>query len=206
MKARHDADYRLQEEAWKRVKSKDASFGEKAWSWGVTNAMKAKRFLGLGKNKNSKRSKRKRGKGKCCKKRKCGGGMNFSKIVNHSKKALKNERDLKKAAKLSLLAAKMVFKKGKINKIPRTLKIPHQGGALQILPILSGLSAVGRIAGGIGTVISSANEIRKLIGLGMPTNKAIRLKNAKNIYIKIHKQKNGKIGAGLIISSSKKKS
>lgn len=48
LKDRHEADYVLQEEAWKRVKAPDASVGEKACSWLVTTAMKAKRALGAG--------------------------------------------------------------------------------------------------------------------------------------------------------------
>ncbi len=45
---RHAADYKLQEDAWKRVLSKDADLGEKATAWFVANTMKAKRALGAG--------------------------------------------------------------------------------------------------------------------------------------------------------------
>lgn len=45
---RHRADKILQETAWSRIKSKDASLGEKAASWLVTNSMKAKRKFGMG--------------------------------------------------------------------------------------------------------------------------------------------------------------
>jgi len=45
---RHEADYKLQEDAWKRVKAGDSSLGEKANAWLVTTAMKAKRMLGAG--------------------------------------------------------------------------------------------------------------------------------------------------------------
>lgn len=48
LKDRHEADYILQEGAWNRVKSRDASLGEKAVAWLTTNAMKAKRALGAG--------------------------------------------------------------------------------------------------------------------------------------------------------------
>lgn len=48
LKDRHQADYALQEGAWKRVKAKDAGFGEKTAAWLTTNAMKAKRALGAG--------------------------------------------------------------------------------------------------------------------------------------------------------------
>jgi Phospholipase A2-like domain len=45
---RHKADQILENKAWDRVKSKDASLGEKAAAWLVTNTMKAKRKLGMG--------------------------------------------------------------------------------------------------------------------------------------------------------------
>ena len=48
LKKRHEADYKLQEDAWKRVKAGDSSLGEKANAWLVTTAMKAKRMLGAG--------------------------------------------------------------------------------------------------------------------------------------------------------------
>lgn len=48
---RHEADYELQEDAWKRFKSHDSNIGEKANAWLVTTAMRAKRALGAGVNK-----------------------------------------------------------------------------------------------------------------------------------------------------------
>lgn len=60
--ARHRADKDLAYRAWQRVKSKDASAGEKAAAWAVTTAMKAKTKFGMGvskrkakKNKNKKK-------------------------------------------------------------------------------------------------------------------------------------------------------
>ncbi|KAJ8912693.1 hypothetical protein NQ315_012247 [Exocentrus adspersus] len=55
---RHKADYRLEQQAWERVKSKDASLGEKSAAWAITNTMKAKRKLGMGLNKKPKGRKR----------------------------------------------------------------------------------------------------------------------------------------------------
>ncbi len=46
--ARHTADRVLAERAWERVLSQDASIGEKAAAYAVTNAMKLKTKLGLG--------------------------------------------------------------------------------------------------------------------------------------------------------------
>lgn len=59
LSARHKADKVLQEEAWKRYKSSDASFGERAAAWTVTTAMKTKRKIGMGISKKKKKKPRK---------------------------------------------------------------------------------------------------------------------------------------------------
>ena len=43
VQARNDADKILAEKAWKRVKSKDATLGEKTAAYAVTNVMKERR-------------------------------------------------------------------------------------------------------------------------------------------------------------------
>lgn len=48
MKERHKADKELTKRAWKRVKSRDASLGERAAALGVSGIMKAKSALGMG--------------------------------------------------------------------------------------------------------------------------------------------------------------
>ena len=48
MDARHVADRMIAQRAWERVIAKDASLGEKAAAWAVTNAMKVKTKLGMG--------------------------------------------------------------------------------------------------------------------------------------------------------------
>ncbi|KAF6197995.1 hypothetical protein GE061_007740 [Apolygus lucorum] len=57
---RREADLKLEEQAWQRVKSKDANFGEKAAAWLVTTGMKAKRKLSGGGN-NKRKLRRVRG-------------------------------------------------------------------------------------------------------------------------------------------------
>lgn len=52
LKTRHDADYRLQEQAWHRVLDPKASLGERSMAYITTNLMKAKRKLGAGVRKN----------------------------------------------------------------------------------------------------------------------------------------------------------
>lgn len=56
-KNRSVADKELAERAWERVKASDASFGEKAAAWTVTNIMKAKSKFGSGKKKQQKKVK-----------------------------------------------------------------------------------------------------------------------------------------------------
>ncbi|KAJ8939266.1 hypothetical protein NQ318_015224, partial [Aromia moschata] len=58
---RHKADYELEQRAWERVKSKDASIGEKAAALLVTNAMKPKGKLGMGLKINKIKSKKGKG-------------------------------------------------------------------------------------------------------------------------------------------------
>jgi len=44
---RHKADKLLEEQAWQRVKANDSSIKEKLAAYGVVNAMKAKRKVGM---------------------------------------------------------------------------------------------------------------------------------------------------------------
>uniref|UniRef100_A0A6P7GWD5 Uncharacterized protein LOC114343089 n=1 Tax=Diabrotica virgifera virgifera TaxID=50390 RepID=A0A6P7GWD5_DIAVI len=48
LEERHKADKELENRAWERFKSKDASFGEKSAALIVTGGMKTKRKLGMG--------------------------------------------------------------------------------------------------------------------------------------------------------------
>ena len=52
--ARNKADLVLADQAWERVKSLDASIGERAAAYAIVNAMKAKAKLGMGLNLNKK--------------------------------------------------------------------------------------------------------------------------------------------------------
>lgn len=55
LKARHIADKELQELAWTRFKANDASVGEKAASWAITNIMRTKQRFGMGHKKRTRR-------------------------------------------------------------------------------------------------------------------------------------------------------
>ena len=153
---RHKADWELENRAWERVKSKDASIGEKAAAWFVTTGMKAKRKLGMGHQASLRKSVL----------------MPVSKVL---KKALKNQsledRDvLKKSSLLALRAARAAIKKAggrRQIRIPRIIPIPKSGGFLPLLlPLIGALGGLGGLAGGASaiakTVIDAKNAKKKL--------------------------------------------
>lgn len=129
--ARHEADRILQERAWRRVKSKDASVGERAAAWGVTTVMKTKRAIGAGMRK--KKQQRVAFKGG---------------LLKHIKAAVKfGNHPLADSIKKALNVAKHFVKTigGKKNvRVPRVIPIPKQGGIIPFLiPLFAGLSAAG---------------------------------------------------------------
>lgn len=181
---RHLADNILQERAWMRVKSKDASIGEKAAAWSVTNIMKGKRKLGMG-----------------IRKRKMGHAI-VKRIARELKKSGKAD------AKNALIAARRVVKSiGKKNiTVPRVIKIPKQGGILPFLiPLFAGLSAVGALAGGASGIASAVNKSKaaqRELDEGTRHNKMMESialgKKGQALYIKPYKS-----GAALYLNKSK---
>ena len=135
---REKADRELENRAWENFKSADTGFSEKAASWAVTTGMKAKRRVGGG-----------------------GGGCGFKNVVGVAKKAIKKSikacpgtSNMSKLIKSGIAAAKK-YTRG-INttcKPPRVIKVPRTGGALALIPILSGLSALGTLVGGVANVV-----------------------------------------------------
>jgi len=165
LKSRHVADQQLENQAWKRVKSKDASFGEKAAAWLVTNAMKAKRKLGMGIKR-----KQKRGKISKTRRRKL---LSLRKAVidpiKKGLKSLKNNKNLEDLASHAVLLGKEAIGRsgGRKNiRTPRIIPVPKTGGILPLLPLLAGLGAIGSLAGGASqvakAVIKSKNAAKQL--------------------------------------------
>lgn len=174
---RHKADKLLQENAWSRVKSKEANLGEKSAAWLVTNTMKAKRKLGLG-------SMRKVAFRKAV----------FSKVRN----ALKQYKGgkLKDGIKMSLKAARAAIKEAggrKRVRTPRIIPIPKTGGFLPLIPLFAGLSALGGLAGGaagIARAVNKAKEARRQLEESQRHNKvmeAMALKG-KGLYLKPYRK------------------
>ncbi|XP_071056523.1 uncharacterized protein [Onthophagus taurus] len=214
---RHEADRRLEDTAWERVKAKDSSLGEKTAAWLVTNAMKAKRKLGMGHKRKGVggKSRRKRRGGSLKSKSGGGGGkqVTFQKgIVKRIANDLpKNTDSLREAARLALKGARIAVKsvggKRKV-KIPRTIPIPvKRGGILPLLPaIFAGLSALSALSGGAAGVyraVKKTQEAKDKMKEAERHNKAMEDiaigKTGSGIYIKRYKK-----GLGIYLTKKKK--
>ncbi|XP_049820162.1 uncharacterized protein LOC126264810 [Aethina tumida] len=157
---RHKADFVLENEAWNRVKSKNANLGEKAAAWLVTTGMKIKRKLGMG-HRTQHQSK-----------------ISFKKdIVDKIDKKILKSVDIKPGSKSLRKIAAAAIKIAKVNtkriggrknvKIPRTIPFSSkQGGILPLLPILAGLSSLGALMGGAAgvakTIVDAKNAKKNL--------------------------------------------
>lgn len=176
------ADQELRSKAWERVKSRDATFGEKSAALTVAGLMKLKSGA-----------------------EKIGGGHStYEDILGHAiqkassslkKTTHKNEKD---AAKIALRAAKAVVKQNKGPKKKccknRVIPIPKkQGGALPFLiPLFAGLSAVGSLAGGTAAVVNAVNSTKNARTQLKESERHNKMMEAIAIG-----NKNGKNGTGL---------
>ena len=161
---RHIADKILENRAWSRVTSRDASLGECAAAWLTTNAMKVKRKLGMG----IKHRKRKLGrgirKGKSKKRRiGCkGSGLTFRQLIAKGKKAIKGHKpsDIQGAVQKTLVA----YKKHKLKKgVPHVIPIPKSGGFIPIVPVLSALFRYGpAVYEGISTIVNGVKKLKQV--------------------------------------------
>jgi len=116
-------------------KSRNTGIKEKAASWLVTTAMKAKRKMGA--------------------------GCSFKHVVSAAKTAIKNKmkgKNITKIIKTCLTAAKKRTKNKK-TKTPRIIPIPKKGGVLPLIPIFAGLSALGALTGGVGNIVKVVNDL-----------------------------------------------
>lgn len=153
---RNAADKILAAKAWQRVLAKDSSFGEKAAAYTVTNIMNVKSKLGMGMKQKGKKKRR-------CKKRK--NLLSFKKVVDAAKRSMKKKSKKGRVViKSALAGARRVIKKrgGKSKfKIPKILSIPKAiGGALPLIPIFAGLSALGALTNGVTGITKAINEAK----------------------------------------------
>lgn len=165
-KSRSKADKILIEQAFKRICSRDAKLDERAAALLVSALMSAKVGLTkIGLGLTNSRPKRKMSKERTNRmtKRKY---ITFSKLIHAVKKSIKkrklsnlNDISSKNAIKAAIRRVQ-IMKRGKTVKIPRILKLPKIGASLHtILPILSGLSAVGSIAASAAGVVKAVKDI-----------------------------------------------
>lgn len=151
---RNRADTILAEKAWQRVKSKDASLGEKASALLVTNIMKAKAKFGMGVKPKKKK--------KMCRKNNNKNENLFHKTLRKTREAIMKKKPfgVEEAAKMGYNVAKRIMKDDKDSiQLPRVIPIPKTGGVLPFLiPLFAGLSAAGALSGGAASIVSAVNK------------------------------------------------
>lgn len=162
---RYEADKLLAQKAWSRVKSGDASVGERASAIAVTAAMKTK--MGLSKiggklrklKPKMKKKKRKIKKSKTMMKTKK--KQSFASLVRKAKIALKKSKPttIQSAVDVAVRSVRGT-KKGEFTR-PRIIPIPKTGGVLPLIPIFAGLSALGALLGGTSSIVKTVNETKQ---------------------------------------------
>ena len=213
--ARHKADYQLEQAAWNRVKSKDASFKEKAAAWLVTTIMKGKQRLGMGcRLPTSHNTKNKKKNESINNPRKIAFGAGIVRKVRDDLRKTTGKRsiakDARKVTQIAIQAARRHLKAagGKRNiRTPRIIPIPKVGGILPLLPIFAGLSALGSLAGtaaGIAKAVNAVKTSRDELAEKNRHNRQMEAiaigKNGKGLYLKPYRK-----GLGLYLKSQSSK-
>lgn len=209
---RHKADYELEQSAWKRVKSNDASASEKGAAWLVTNIMKGKQRFGMGVSSGKKSGKTRRRRR--VNRRRSGVSKRIPKLafgstIRAPTRAVllkaggrKNlEKNIMKSTKIALAAARKSVKaaggKRRI-RTPRVIPIPKTGGVLPLIPIFAGLSALGSLAGGAASIVQTIKNIRN----SEKTGGSLQLSSkGTGLYLKPYRQ-----GMGLFMNHQQRNS
>lgn len=207
---RNKADKLLSKEAWKRFKSSDASIGEKVAALGVSGIMKVKSKLGFGlkntsrRKKTSPQRKKKKNKSKPTVKQLLKAAMKNAKTTISSQQ----HNTIENASELAVDAAKLALAKKKITKatvrdgLPRVIPVPKIGGALPLIPIFAGLSALGALMGGSASVanaVLAANNAKKKLTENKRHNEMLEA-----ISLGKSASMNNRIGSGLFLGPYKK--
>lgn len=176
---RHKADLELINMAKQRLKSKDASRGEKLSSWVVNKIMKTKLKAGAG-------------------------VKGFKNIVSQIRSKLRQfkPKNKKSAIKFAYLAAKKLLSKNCGVRLPRVIPIPKTGGFLPLIPIFAGLSALGALAGGAAGIAKTVNDYKSAKKNFQESERHNKIMESiaigKGLYIKPYKK-----GSGLFLPTSK---
>nr|WP_129335181.1 hypothetical protein [Enterobacter cloacae complex sp. 2DZ2F20B] len=193
---RHKADKVLLDKAKLRLRSSDASLGEKAAALGVAAAMKAKIKLGMGCR--VKRQTSKRGK-----------VLNFNVLRKSARLALKNKKfkNMNDAVKVAMRAVKSSIGKKRVRPVRhrRIIPIPKSGGFLPLLPIFAALGALGSLGGGaaaIAKAVNDAKSAKEQLKENQRHNQKMESiavgKSGSGLYLKPYKR-----GYGLFLAPSK---
>jgi len=131
-------------------------------------------------------------------KRKIGAGFGFKQMVAAVKNSIKNkmkEKNITQLIRTCLTAAKK--SKTKKTKTPRIIPIPKKGGVSPLIPIFSGLSALGALTGGIGNIVKIVNDLK--------SDKKTHIHLGKGLYLVPYKGSSYKIvkGKGLYLAPHK---
>ena len=188
--SRHKADLVLASKAWDRVKSKDASFGERLAAIGVSGIMHTKRKLGLGSRRKKRVNKKKKN------------NLTFREYIKTIGGVLQSSKhnSLDKAAQVAYRTA--LRHRSKVNKIvkPRIITIPKKTGG--ILPLLAGLSALGSLIGGASAIASAVKKVKaaddQLSELKRHNQTMEKIAVGKGLYLKPYKA-----GAALFLQQEK---
>ena len=175
IQARHAADKIVENKAYQRIFARDASFGEKAAAYAITNTMKVKRKLGMGlKNK-----------------------VALKKIIKVATSKNNKNKLAKDVIQTALQKARKYIKNigGKSKVIlPRILPVSSKvGGFLPFLvPLFAGLSATGALAGGAAGVAKAVNAYKsaqKQLEESQRHNKTMEaIAFGKGLYLKPYKK------------------
>lgn len=150
LRDRHKADRLLGETAWGRVRSKDASFGEKTAALTVAGIMKGKTKLGMG----GRRRKARRGKVRK------GRPISFNEAVRIARKRIGGNVDAKSLTKAARSAVAALGNKSIRAPKHRIVPIPKKGGFLPLIPIFAALGALGSLGGGAAAVAKAVHEAK----------------------------------------------
>lgn len=193
---RHNADNSLAKSAVNRVKSLDASLGERTAALGVAAAMKAKVKLGMGIKRRGGRKKRGR-------KKRVGGTLAFREVLKKAKSVLKQRKgmDLTDASKIAFKSINKLIKRKTVKAPTRVISVPKTGGILPLIPIFAGLSALGALSGGaagIAKAVKDADAAKRQLTEAQRHNQSMEaIAMGKGLHLKPYKR-----GYGLYLSKN----
>lgn len=214
LSARHLADKELRDKAWQRVKSQDASIGEKAAALLVSGAMAAKSKFGMGcQNVMTKRKKKSPKRGS----QRRGGSLPaflpLLSLVRQIGQVLFKKNKQGSGLEAVKVARRLVKEAGGRKKIrvPRMIPLPKTGGFLPfLLPLFAGLSAIGALGGGASAIARTVSDIKnkaKLLDEAQRHNKTMEAiaigKSGSGLYLK-RQRNNASSGYGLYLKQQSK--